>query len=104
MLAHLSEPPPRPSVVNPALPAAIDAVIARGLAKRPEDRYSSASGFASAAAEALGVVSHLTPTVGPRAPAEADRPAAAPEQDGPTVTVLGTPSTVGRPDARAGTD
>ena len=41
MLAHLGDPPPRPSE-TPGVPAAFDAVIARALAKRPEDRFSSA--------------------------------------------------------------
>jgi protein kinase-like protein len=42
MRAHLAEPPPRPSA-TPGVPAAFDAIVARALAKRPEDRYSSAS-------------------------------------------------------------
>jgi ketosteroid isomerase-like protein len=41
MLAHLDEPPPKPSA-KPAVPAAFDAVVARAMAKRPVDRYASA--------------------------------------------------------------
>jgi hypothetical protein len=42
LYAHVNAPPPRPSVRNPALPDALDAVVARGLAKQPGDRYRSA--------------------------------------------------------------
>lgn len=52
--AHLSEPPPRPTQVNPQLPPAIDAVIARAMAKNPDDRYSSCGALAAAAAAAFG--------------------------------------------------
>ena len=42
ILAHLSTPPPRPSVVNPRVPPSFDEVIARGMAKQADDRYGSA--------------------------------------------------------------
>lgn len=52
--SHLTEPAPRPSVLRPgSVPAAFDQVIARGMAKRPEDRYRSAGELAAAAHEAL---------------------------------------------------
>ena len=41
--AHASEGAPSPRAVDPELPAALDPVFARGLAKRPEDRHSSCS-------------------------------------------------------------
>jgi serine/threonine-protein kinase len=47
----LRDEPPPASSVNPALPAALDAVLARAMAKRPEDRYASADAFADALAE-----------------------------------------------------
>jgi serine/threonine-protein kinase len=57
MLAHLHEPPPRPSD-TPGVPRAFDRVLARALAKAPEDRYPSAGDFgrvALAAAEGRSI-------------------------------------------------
>jgi len=51
--AHVSAPPPRVSAVNPRVPAALDEVIARGMAKEPDDRYGSASALGRAAHRAL---------------------------------------------------
>ena len=47
MLAHLHDPPPRASD-TPGVPRAFDRVIARALAKAPEDRYPSAGDFGRA--------------------------------------------------------
>ena len=54
--AHISEPAPRPSRLV-TLPPAFDAVVARAMAKAPDDRYGSAGELgreALAAAEAAG--------------------------------------------------
>lgn len=51
--AHISSPPPRPSAVNPRVPASFDDVIARGMAKHPDDRYGSAGALGRAAKRAL---------------------------------------------------
>ncbi|WP_431950566.1 protein kinase domain-containing protein [Nocardia lijiangensis] len=55
MRAHMVEPPPRPSKLRPEISAAMDAVIARALAKDPAARFDSAGEFAAAAQEALQV-------------------------------------------------
>jgi eukaryotic-like serine/threonine-protein kinase len=53
MMAHLHSPPPRVTDRVPGLPAELDAVIARALAKNPAERFDSASQFATAATAAL---------------------------------------------------
>jgi len=53
MLAHLNDSPPRPSRIAD-VPPGLDAVVRRALAKRPEDRFPSASDLAAAALAAVG--------------------------------------------------
>jgi WD40 repeat protein/tRNA A-37 threonylcarbamoyl transferase component Bud32 len=48
VFAHLESEPPAPSARRPELPAALDTVIARALAKEPERRYASCREFARA--------------------------------------------------------
>ncbi len=50
---HLTLDPPKPSDVNPAISAGVDAVIAAGMAKDPDRRYQSARELAIAAQQAL---------------------------------------------------
>jgi len=52
MYQHFSVQPPPPSTFNSRLPAAIDAVILRALAKKPQERYPSVTDFANALTEA----------------------------------------------------
>jgi len=49
VFAHLETESPAPSAERPELPAALDAVIARALAKEPGERYATCREFARAA-------------------------------------------------------
>jgi predicted Ser/Thr protein kinase len=51
--AHLSDPPPLPSALRPDLPAALDAVVQRAMAKQPDDRQPSAGDLGRAARAAV---------------------------------------------------
>jgi eukaryotic-like serine/threonine-protein kinase len=85
---HVEDPPPAASRRNPALPPALDAVLARGMAKQPEDRYASSLQFTDAIEDALAPTAptrRLTPEpiVRPRgartgAPPRTRRPAPEP--------------------------
>ncbi len=55
LYAHLAAPPPRLTTARPDLPETVDQVLARALAKAPDDRYDSCGAFADALREALGV-------------------------------------------------
>ena len=64
--AHMNAPAPRPTDVVPGLPHAINAVIAKAMAKDPAQRYQSARELAEAAAEAINdrttAIPRSTPT------------------------------------------
>ena len=64
LLAHLSAAPPSLGARRPGLPGAADAVLARGMAKVPEQRYGSCREFADALRAALGLAPYH-----PRGPA-----------------------------------
>jgi WD40 repeat protein/serine/threonine protein kinase len=53
MYQHLNDPPPPIRRLRPDLPEKVEAVLRKGMAKRPEDRFQSASAFARAFREAL---------------------------------------------------
>jgi eukaryotic-like serine/threonine-protein kinase len=75
MAAHVNQAPPRPSEVNPAVPAAFDPAVLKALAKDPSERYQDAGEFSRALQAALAEAER---------PAPADEPAAMPEAAPPS--------------------
>lgn len=70
---HISRPPPQPSRTNPDLPPALDAVVAKAMAKKPDERFSTCRDLATATREALR--SRLAPTrPAPQPPPEPQQP------------------------------
>ena len=64
--AHLSEEPPRPSLVRPELPSGLDGVIAKALDKSPDRRFESCAAMMTAARGAVDAVGPLSETMPPR--------------------------------------
>lgn len=80
--AHLTEPPPQPSASRAGLPPELDDVVATGMAKSPDERYSTTVELAQAARGAVGDVSspHL-PQASPRHASPFQATQAAPQQN-----------------------
>ena len=53
MGAHMFAPPPRPSIMRRGINRGFDDVVAKGMAKQPTDRYTSAGELAKAATAAI---------------------------------------------------
>jgi serine/threonine protein kinase len=56
MFAQLSEPPPQLAARRPDLTPAVDGVLAKALAKRPDERYATCQEFADSLRAALGLL------------------------------------------------
>jgi Protein kinase domain len=89
--AHVVEPPPRVSERRPELPAALDAVIAKAMAKDPRERFRSPGRLMRAVAEALGMKATVPVLVRERTPearvTERPRPVARPRRRRPRVGI-----------------
>jgi serine/threonine-protein kinase len=72
MLAQVNTPPPQPASLNPAIAPELERIILTALAKRPEDRFLSASAFRSALEALPGAVTTTVVSVNP--PPETDAP------------------------------
>jgi serine/threonine-protein kinase len=77
IFAHVEESPTMPTVLRPELPAAVDDVFARVLAKQPGDRYASCREFIEAMRVALGDLAADPRTLGSLASPPARSPAGA---------------------------
>jgi eukaryotic-like serine/threonine-protein kinase len=77
--AHVNEDPPAPSSVDPTVPAALDALVLRALAKDPAQRYQSAVEFRADVERAIAGVpmTQVLPAAGPDGDATAVMGAAA---------------------------
>jgi serine/threonine-protein kinase len=68
MYAHIFNPPPQPTRINPEVPKEFDAIVAKGMTKDPAARFDTARELAYAARVALASSStspgHLTVTAG----------------------------------------
>lgn len=79
--AHMYDPPPSASALNPAVPKAVDGVIQRAMAKDPGARFPSVAAFADAlGSAALGGTTDM-----------ATRPAPPPIALAPTVAATAAP-------------
>ncbi|MEU6580979.1 protein kinase [Nocardia sp. NPDC046763] len=94
MRAHLDLTPKPPSTIDTSVPAALDAVVLRALAKQPCERYSTAGEFAAAAKAALtapavpaepGLEAQVTVAV--PSPAGTDAPTTAIPRPAPAVAI-----------------
>ncbi|WP_226370232.1 protein kinase domain-containing protein [Pseudonocardia oceani] len=89
MHAHLNLAPPRPSDLRP-LPHGLDAVVARGMAKDPSQRFATAGALAQAARAALAGAAHAGSAP---PPVRLDKP---PQGDGTEPLRLDVPEGVGQ--------
>ncbi|MGW0178367.1 protein kinase domain-containing protein [Nocardia sp. NPDC003345] len=77
IMAHAQQPVPSVRERRPDLAPEVDAVLARAMAKNPEQRFPTSKDFAGALGHALAATApHGYPPAGPAVPATADRYAA----------------------------
>jgi serine/threonine protein kinase len=86
LLAHLTKAPQPPTLLNPSIPPAVEAVVMRSLAKRPEERFPTAGELARALAQAASgapAPAYVPPTVIPGHPTPTPPPVYAPTASQP---------------------
>ncbi|MGK8555659.1 serine/threonine-protein kinase [Nocardia gipuzkoensis] len=101
---HLSAPPPPVSRLRPGLPVALDAVLAKAMAKHPADRFDSCTEFAAAAWQALTAPASWQQPLPPNHPGPPTDSSAGPSwqpSPPPDRPALRADSSTGRGEARA---
>jgi serine/threonine protein kinase len=102
LYAHVFEPPPRVATLRPDLPAAVDQVLAKALAKAPGHRYDSCGAFSDTLREALGVGSYGSAWLGRSSAGTSVLPAGGPgTQPAATAALASTASLTTPPDSAA---
>jgi len=81
--AHVEEPPPKPSKLNPAVSKTVESVVLRALAKNPDDRWAGCREMSAALEAAAGDLDTASPT--------ASRPDTASRKARPTAASTATP-------------
>jgi serine/threonine-protein kinase len=76
LYAHIQDPPPKVTVARPDLPPALDDVIIKAMAKKPEDRFATCSAFVDAARLIVGEPEPAPPPPPPPPPGVPVPPAA----------------------------
>jgi serine/threonine-protein kinase len=87
LYAHAYADPPTLTAARPDLPAAVDAVVTRGLAKQPGQRYDTCGDFADALREALGLDPYDPRRAAGQGTVSVTPPARRPEQPAKTKTM-----------------
>ncbi len=88
--AHMHDEPPLATALRPDLPAALDGIVAKAIAKRPEDRYATCGELALAlAAVASTVPGSAVPDVAP--PPSSSAPGASEHSETRMFAPLGIP-------------
>jgi len=97
LYAHVHRQPPAPSSRHPELGPAVDAVVLRGLAKTPSERWPTCEGFVNALAAALSVggsgsgVVETMPLNHPKETPVRELPPIMAEPEVPATLPIGTP-------------
>src|SRR5262245_59647490 len=95
MFAHITEPPPAVTKVRPDLPEALDAVIAKAMAKSPADRFSTGREMIEAARAALGGKAAAAAGTAPLEDAPASAPATTSNLPAPATHLVGREAELG---------
>ena len=96
LFKHISDPLPPPSLVKPDIPAPIEQVILKALAKDPNDRFTTAGEFVTAWKRALEQAEKMQPATEAMTVPPAPPVAGAPSQPRPA-SVPKAASAAGRP-------